>query len=38
MEAELKGLQYKKDDLIVGRIEYKRKTSEVYRTILVCHE
>lgn len=38
METELEGLQYKKHDLIVGRIEYKRKTSEVYRTILLCRE
>ena len=38
METELEGLQHKKHGLVVGRIESKRKTSGVYRTILLCHE
>ena len=38
METELEGLQHKKHGLVVGRIESKRKTSGVYRRILLCHE
>lgn len=38
METELESLQHKKHGLRVGRMESKRKTSEVYRTILLFHE
>lgn len=38
METELEGLQHKKHGLIVGRMKSKRKTSGVYRTILLCRE